>query len=124
MNVKIESIVKGISELTLLETNDLKDRLIKELGITMPTVMNVPSQVDTAVQEDVKTEFDVVLTGYQDGRKITVIKEIRIHTGLGIIEAKAAVENLPYVIKDSIDEKSANELKARFIDIGAIIEVK
>lgn len=124
MNAKIQEIVKLIHDMSAIELNELKERLIADLGITMPaTVSNMMFHNPVGPVEE-QTEFNVILNGYDGNNKIGAIKEIRLYTGLGLVESKAAVENLPFIIKESIDKKSAEDIKAKFESIGATVEIK
>ena len=71
-----------------------------------------------------KTEFDVVLTGFDAAAKIKVIKAVREITGLGLAEAKAAVEAAPKAIKEGVSKDEAEELKKKLEEVGAKVELK
>ena len=71
-----------------------------------------------------KTEFDVVLTGFDAAAKIKVIKAVREITGLGLAEAKAAVEGAPKTLKEAISKDEAEELKKKIEDVGGKVELK
>ena len=70
-----------------------------------------------------KTEFDVILTG-DGGKKINVIKEIRVITGLGLGEAKALVEGAPKAVKEGVNKEEAEKLKKQIEDAGGTVELK
>ena len=71
-----------------------------------------------------KTEFDVVLTGFDAAAKIKVIKAVREITGLGLAEAKAAVEGAPKTLKEAVSKDEAEELKKKLEESGAKVELK
>lgn len=123
MNAKTQEVIKLLNDMSVVELSELKERLITDLGITMPQTF---TSFITEKKEDVveQTEFTVILNGYESSNKIGAIKEIRALTGLGLVESKNAVENLPFIIKESIDKKSAEDIKAKFESIGALVEIK
>ena len=71
-----------------------------------------------------KTEFDVVLAGFDAAAKIKVIKAVREITGLGLAEAKAAVEGAPKTLKEAVSKDEAEELKKKLEEAGAKVELK
>ena len=76
-----------------------------------------------AAEEEEKTEFDVVLTAFGD-KKINVIKVVRELTGLGLKEAKDAVENVPSTLKEGISKEDATAFAAKLTEAGATVEIK
>jgi len=76
-----------------------------------------------AAEEEVKDEFNVMLTGVGD-KKIQVIKEVRAITGLGLKEAKALVESAPCAVKEGLPKDEAEQIKAKLEEVGAIIDLK
>ena len=82
--------------------------------------------MDAAVEEapvEVKTHFDLKLLGFDAKSKIKVIKEVRAISGLGLKEAKDLVEGAPKVIKKGLKQEEAEELMAKLVEIGAVIEL-
>ncbi|MBR6781442.1 MAG: 50S ribosomal protein L7/L12, partial [Clostridia bacterium] len=71
-----------------------------------------------------KTEFDVVLAGFDAAAKIKVIKAVRELTGLGLAEAKAAVEGAPTTLKEALSKDDAEAAKAKLEEAGAKVELK
>ncbi|MDE7172386.1 MAG: 50S ribosomal protein L7/L12, partial [Oscillospiraceae bacterium] len=71
-----------------------------------------------------KTEFDVVLAGFDAAAKIKVIKVVREITGLGLAEAKAAVEGTPKTLKEAVSKDEAEELKKKLEEAGGKVELK
>lgn len=126
MNEQIQDVVDRISKLSLIEAKQLKDALIEKFDVKMPqTTIGYGDVIShSPAIEVVQTEFDVILTGYPSDKKIEVIKRIRSHTGLGLIDAKKAVENLPFTIKYEIGKEEAEKIKADFDEIGPIVELK
>ena len=109
-----ESFIESLKEMTLLEIKELVDAMKEEFGVD-------PSAVAAAVAEE-KSAFDVVLTS-AGANKIAVIKIVREVTGLGLVEAKNLTE-AGGAIKEGLKKEEAEELKAKFEEAGATIELK
>ena len=77
-----------------------------------------------AAAAEEKTDFDVVLTGFDAAQKIKVIKVVREITGLGLAEAKAAVEGTPTTLKEALGKDEAEELKKKIEEVGGKVELK
>ena len=120
----LNKLVDDLSALTVLEAADLAKLLEEKWGVSAAAAVAVagPAAAAGPVEEE-KTEFDVILTG-DGGKKINVIKEVRALTGLGLGEAKAAVEGFPKEIKSSVDKKLAEEIKAKVEKEGGKVEIK
>ena len=86
--------------------------------------MAAPAAGAAAPAAEEKTEFDVVLTGFDAAAKIKVIKVVREITGLGLAEAKAAVEGAPKALKEGASKEDAEALKAKLEEAGAKVELK
>lgn len=126
MSEKISAIVESIKGLSLLEVKELTDALKETFGVEA-IAMGGPSgpAADAAPVEEEKTEFDVVLAGLADPKaKIKVIKVVREITGLGLADAKAAVEGAPYTLKEAAGKDEANELKEKVEAVGGKVELK
>ena len=108
---KITKFVEDIKTLSVLELSELVDAIQEEFGVTA-MVAAAPAAGGAAGGEAAKTEFDVVLTSFGDA-KMAVIKV-----------AKEVVESAPKAIKEGVSEAEANELKAKFEEAGATIEIK
>jgi large subunit ribosomal protein L7/L12 len=126
MAVASEDFIKQIDEMTVLELNDLVKALEEHYGVSaaaaaMPMAAAGPAAAAEAVEE--KTEFDVVLTAIGD-KKINVIKAVREVTSLGLKEAKELVESAPTPIKQGISKDEAAEIKKKFEEAGAQVELK
>jgi large subunit ribosomal protein L7/L12 len=88
-----------------------------------PAAVAVAAPVAAAPVEE-KTEFDVVIAGFDAANKIKVIKVVREITGLGLAEAKALVEEAPKAVKEAVSKEEADSLKAKLEEAGAKIELK
>ena len=86
--------------------------------------MAAPAAGAAAAPAEEKTEFDVVLAGFDAAAKIKVIKAVREITGLGLAEAKAAVEGAPKTLKEAVGKDEAEELKKKLEEAGAKVELK
>ncbi|MCD8187413.1 MAG: 50S ribosomal protein L7/L12 [Ruminococcus sp.] len=119
---KITKFVEEIKELTVLELSELVDAIQEEFGVTA-AIAAAPAAGTGAAAEAAKTEFDVVLTSFGDA-KMAVIKVAKDVLGLGLKEAKTVVESAPKAIKEGVSQAEADEIKAKFEEAGATIEIK
>ena len=122
MSEKITAMIEEIKALTVLELSELVHALEEEFGVSA-AAMAAPAAAAAAPVEE-KTEFDVVLAGFDAAAKIKVIKVVREITGLGLAEAKAAVEAAPKAIKEGVSKEEAEELKKKLEEVGAKVELK
>ena len=119
----IEEIIAAVKELTVLELNDLVKAAEEEFGVSAAAGVAVvagPAAGDAAAE---KTEFDVELTEV-GSEKIKVIKVVREVTGLGLKEAKEAVDNAPKVLKEQASKEEAEAIKAKLEEVGAKVTLK
>ena len=122
MSEKITAMIEEIKALTVLELSELVHALEEVFGVSA-AAMAAPAAAAAPVAEE-KTEFDVVLTGFDAAAKIKVIKVVREITGQGLAEAKATVEGTPSTLKEGISKADAEELKAKLEEAGAKVELK
>ena len=122
MATNIEKIADDLSKLTVLEAADLSKMLEEKWGVSAAAPVAAAAAPGEAAAEE-KTEFDVVLTSFGE-KKINVIKEVRALTGLGLKEAKDAVESAPKAIKEGVGKDEAEEAKKKLEDAGATVELK
>ena len=124
---KMEEFVSYIENMTVLELSKLVKTLEERLGVSAAAPVAVaaaaPAAAAAAPAEE-KTEFDVILAGFDADKKIAVIKEIRGITGLGLKEAKDLVEGAPKAIKEGASKEDADKIKAQLEEAGAKVEVK
>ena len=121
---KITALIEEVKALTVLELSELVKALEEEFGVSA-AAMAAPAAGGGAAEAAVeKTEFDVVLAGFDAAAKIKVIKAVREITGLGLAEAKAAVEGAPKTLKESVSKDEAEELKKKLEEAGAKVELK
>ena len=122
---KITAMIEEVKALTVLELNELVKALEEEFGVSA-AAMAAPAAGGAAAggAAEEKTEFDVVLAGFDAAAKIKVIKVVREITGLGLGEAKAVVEAAPKAIKEGVSKDEAEELKKQLEEAGAKVELK
>ena len=123
---KTLQILEEIKGLTILEMNDLVKGLEEAFGVTAAPVAVAGGAAAGAAApaEEEKTEFDVVLTGFDAAQKIKVIKVVREITGLGLAEAKAAVEGVPHTLKEGLSKDDAEAMKKQVEEAGGKVELK
>ena len=119
---KITALIEEVKGLTVLELSELVHALEEEFGVSA-AAMAAPAAGAAAPAAEEKTEFDVVLVEV-GSEKIKVIKAVREITGLGLAEAKAAVEATPKALKEGVSKDEAEELKKKLEDVGAKVELK
>ncbi len=116
-----KEIIDAIKEMTILEVNELVDAMKEEFGVD-PSAVAVAAAPAAAAEVEEKSSFDVVLTSC-GANKIAVIKVVREATGLGLVEAKNLTE-AGGAIKEGLKKEEAEELKAKFEEAGATVELK
>ena len=119
---KIEKLIEEIDSLTVVELNDLVKAIEEKYGVSAVAAA-APAAAEAAGAAEEKTSFDVVLKEAGD-QKIKVIKVFRDATGLGLKEAKELVDGAPKTVKEGASKEEAEELKAKFTEVGAVIELK
>ena len=122
MSEKTTALLEEIKTLTVLELSELVHALEEEFGVSA-AAMAAPAAAAAPAAEE-KTEFDVVLAGFDAAAKIKVIKVVREITGLGLAEAKAVVEGAPKALKEGLGKDEAEELKKKVEEAGGKVELK
>ena len=121
---KITDLIEEVKALTVLELSELVKALEEEFGVSA-AAMAAPAAGGAAAEAvEEKTEFDVVLAGFDAAAKIKVIKAVREITGLGLAEAKKAVEETPTTLKEALSKDDAETMKKDLEAVGAKIELK
>ena len=125
MAVTREEIIEALKEMTLLEASELVKDIEETFGVSAaaPAAVVAAAPGAAAAEEEEKTEFDVILEGFGDN-KIAVIKVVREITGLGLKEAKEAVEKAPNAIQEGVAKDKAEEIKAKLEEAGAAVTIK
>ena len=122
-----DQVIDFIANMSVLEMSELVKDMEEKFGVSAAAVAAATPAAggggggETATEE--KTEFDVILTSFGE-KKINVIKEIRGITGLGLKEAKEAVESAPKAVKEGVSKEEAEEIKKKLEEAGASAEIK
>jgi large subunit ribosomal protein L7/L12 len=124
MAVSKEEILETIANMTVMEVVDLIAAMEEKFGVTAAAaVAAAPVAAAEAAPVEEQTEFNVVLTAF-GANKVGVIKTVRALTGLGLKEAKDAVEGVPTVLKEAVSKAEAEAAKKDLEEAGATVEVK
>jgi large subunit ribosomal protein L7/L12 len=129
MSEKVQSIIESIKGLSLLEASELVKGLEETFGVSAAAASVAVAAAPAAgggaaaAPAEEKTEFNVVLTAV-GGNKIGVIKVVREVTSLGLKEAKDLVEGAPKPVKEGVSKDEAENIKKKFAEAGATVEVK
>jgi large subunit ribosomal protein L7/L12 len=124
MALSQEEILDAISNMTVMEVVGLITAMEEKFGVSAAAAVAVaaaPAAAAAPVEE--QTEFDVILTGFGEN-KVSVIKTVRTITGLGLKEAKDAVEGVPTVLKEGIPKAEAETIKKQLLEAGATVDIK
>ena len=119
---KIEKLIEEIDSLTVVELNDLVKAIEEKYGVSAVAAA-APAAAGAAGAAEEKTSFDVVLKEAGD-QKIKVIKVVRDATGLGLKEAKELVDGAPKTVKENVSKEEAEDLKAKFTEVGAVVDLQ
>lgn len=122
MAISQQDILDAVANMTVMEIVDLISAMEEKFGVSAAAAVAVAAPVAAAVVEE-QTEFDVVLTGFGDN-KVAVIKAVRGLTGLGLKEAKDAVEGAPTTLKEGVSKAEAEAAKKELEEAGATAEIK
>ena len=119
-----EEMIEEIKKMTVVELADLVKAIEEEFGVSAVAAAAAPAAGGAAgAAAEEKTSFNVVLASAGD-QKIKVIKVVRDATGLGLKEAKDLVDGAPKTVKENVSKEEAEELKAKFSEVGAVIELQ
>lgn len=127
MAVSKDEILEAIANMTVMEVVDLISAMEEKFGVTAAAAVAAAAPAaggggDAAPAEE-QTEFDVVLTSF-GSNKVAVIKAVRALTGLGLKEAKDAVEGAPATLKEGVSKDDAEAAKKALEEAGAAVEIK
>ena len=127
MSEEVDSIIESIKGLSLLEASELVKGLESTFGVSAAAATVAAATPaaggGAAAPAEVQTEFSVILTA-AGGNKIGVIKAVREVTSLGLKEAKDLVEAAPKTVKEGVSKTEAENIKKKFAEAGATVEVK
>ena len=118
-----EEMIEEIKKMTVVELADLVKAIEEEFGVSAVAAAAPVAGGAAAGAAEEKSSFDVVLTD-AGANKIQVIKVVRDATGLGLKEAKELVDGAPKTVKEGASKDEAEELKAKFTEVGAVVELK
>lgn len=124
MALSQEEILEAISNMTVMEVVDLISAMEEKFGVSAAAAVAVAAPAgDAGAAAAEQTEFDVVMTSF-GANKVAVIKAVRGITGLGLKEAKEAVEGAPTTVKEAVSKDEAEEVKKTLEEAGAAVEIK
>lgn len=126
MAVSKEEILEAIANMTVMDVVELIEAMEKKFGVTAAAAVAAAPAAGggaEAAPVEEQTEFDLVLTGF-GANKVAVIKVVRALTGLGLKEAKDAVEGVPTTLKEAMSKADAEAAKKQLEEAGATVEVK
>lgn len=124
MAITKEDILEAVSNLTVMELNDLVKAFEEKFGVSAAAVaVAAGPAAGAAAAGEAKTEFDVILASAGD-QKVGVIKVVRAITGLGLKEAKDLVDGAPKTLKEGVSQAEADDIKKQLEEAGAKVEIK
>ncbi|MDG1487564.1 MAG: 50S ribosomal protein L7/L12 [SAR324 cluster bacterium] len=121
-----DQVIDFLANMSVLEMSELVKEMEEKFGVSAAAAaVAAPAAAGGAADApaEEKTEFNVILTSFGE-KKINVIKEVRGITGLGLKEAKEAVEAAPKAIKEGVSKEEAEEIKKKLEEAGASAEIK
>ncbi|WP_458526028.1 50S ribosomal protein L7/L12 [Onishia taeanensis] len=118
-----EDIINAVADMSVMEVAELIEAMEEKFGVSAAAAVVAGPGGGEAAAEEEQTEFDLVLTGAGD-KKVNVIKAVREITGLGLKEAKGAVDGAPATIKEAMSKDDAEEAKKKLEEAGASVELK
>jgi large subunit ribosomal protein L7/L12 len=121
-----EQILEAIAAMTVLEVSELVKAMEEKFGVTAAPVAVAagPAAAAAGPAVEEQTEFTVVLKSYEDAKKIPVIKEVRVITGLGLKEAKDLVEAGNKTLKENVSKEEAAKIRQQLEAAGAVVEIQ
>ncbi|CAD5247197.1 MULTISPECIES: 50S ribosomal protein L7/L12 [Halomonadaceae] len=122
MALSKDDIINAVADMTVMEVVELIEAMEEKFGVSAAAAVMAGPAAGGEVAEE-QTEFDVVLTAAGD-KKVNVIKAVREITGLGLKEAKGAVDGAPATIKEGLSKDDAEAAKAKLEEAGATVELK
>jgi large subunit ribosomal protein L7/L12 len=122
MAISQADILEAVSKMTVMEIVELISAMEEKFGVSAAAAVAAAPAASAAVAEE-QTEFDVILTSFGEN-KVAVIKTVRGITGLGLKEAKDAVEGVPTVLKEGVPKAEAEDIKKQLTEAGATVEIK
>lgn len=122
MSEKTDKMLEEIDTLTVVELSELVKGIEEKYGVSAVAAAAPAAGAGAGAAAEEKTEFNIVLKE-AGANKIQVIKVVRDATGLGLKEAKDLVDGAPKTIKENVAKAEAEEIKAKFVEAGAVVEL-
>jgi len=124
-----EEILEAIASMTVLEVSELVKAMEEKFGVSAAAPVAIAAAgaaagAAPAAAVEEQTEFNVILKAFDDSKKIAVIKEVRVVTGLGLKEAKDLVEGAPKPLKEGISKEDAAKIKDQITAAGGTVEIQ
>jgi large subunit ribosomal protein L7/L12 len=123
-----EEILEAIASMTVLEVSELVKMMEEKFGVSAAAPVAVAAvgaaAGAAAPAAEEKTEFNVILKGFDESKKIAVIKEVRAVTGLGLKEAKDLVEGAPKPLKEGVSKEESAKIKDVITAAGGTVEIQ
>ena len=123
MAITNAELMEAVAGMTVLELSDLIKQMEEKFGVSAAAVAVAGPAAGPAAAAAEQTEFDVILTAIGDN-KVSVIKAVRVITGLGLKEAKDLVDAAPKAVKEGVSKADADAVAKQLIEAGATAEVK
>ncbi|WP_040726443.1 50S ribosomal protein L7/L12 [Thiomicrorhabdus sp. Kp2] len=123
MSVSQNDILEAVAAMSVMEVVELVSAMEEKFGVSAAAMVASGPAGDAGAGAEAQTEFDVVLTG-AGANKVAAIKAVRGATGLGLKEAKEAVESAPFTLKEGVSKEEADALAAELKEAGIEVEVK
>ncbi|QCU89401.1 50S ribosomal protein L7/L12 [Thiomicrorhabdus sediminis] len=123
MSVSKDDILEAVANMSVMEVVELVEAMEEKFGVSAAAMVAAGPAGDAGAGAEEKTEFDVILTGAGDN-KVAAIKAVRGATGLGLKEAKEAVESAPFTLKEGVSKEEAEAMANDLKEAGIEVEVK
>ena len=118
----IDNLIEQLGKLTVVEAGELSKRLEEAWGLDLSALTSAPAQTVVDVEKETAT---VMLVSHADDKKISVLKKVREYfDGMGLLEAKNFIEDLPKAVKEDIDKEEAEIVKKALEEAGGTVELK
>ena len=123
MAIGKEEILEAVAKMTVMEIVDLISAMEEKFGVSAAVAVAAAAPVAAAAEVEEQTEFNVIMTSFGEN-KVAVIKAVRSITGLGLKEAKDAVEGVPTTLKEGVSKAEAEDIKKQLLEAGATVDIK
>lgn len=123
MAIGKEEILEAVANMTVMEIVDLISAMEEKFGVSAAAAVAIAAPAAAAAEVEEQTEFNVIMTGFGEN-KVAVIKAVRTITGLGLKEAKDAVEGVPTTLKEGVSKAEAEDIKKQLVEAGATVDIK